>query len=211
MIASVLQDPLPGYEGALLGSITPFTALAQITVALLLGLLIASQGKFSRWEVPVAFVVGVTGGVILYFVRNRWLIQYARDAVAVGMLVAGLAAILLRSWPRAVIIAVIPIVVACGVGSGYLVAIDIPSEGRHFTYASLYTIGYLTTALILMGITAVVAEALKTRPRMRLYLRLATIVLLVVGVYFLLDAISCRSNVFCPPFLEREMFTVFGS
>ncbi|MEL6271195.1 MAG: HupE/UreJ family protein, partial [Chloroflexota bacterium] len=175
---------------------------------LVLGILAATQGGKSYGVLPAAFITGTVVGLLVYFARGQWLVPYARDAVSFGLVVICVMVLLWRPIP---LWATASVAAVSGSGYGYLLAIEVPFEGLYPFFIVMYTVGYATSFAALIGIGMVIAMVLKTRPEAPLYLRGATVVLLLVGIYFVLDAVSCRSNVFCRPFLDRQMFAMFGS
>ncbi|MEM6528139.1 MAG: HupE/UreJ family protein, partial [Chloroflexota bacterium] len=158
----LLLDTLPGLEGALIGSIEPFLALSHVAMALVLGMLAATQRGKSYWAIPAAFITGTIIGMLVYFERGRWLVHHARDAVSFGLVVVCVMVIVGRSLPLLVTVAV---AAASGSGYGYLLAMEIPLDGRHTVFIIMYTIGYASTFAALMGIGAVVTMVLRRHPR----------------------------------------------
>lgn len=198
-----ILDTFTGFEGVLFGSVEPLRVASHVAVAFVLGFLIAIQRGKTYWALPVSFLLGTVAGLITFFVRGQWVVQYARDAVGYGLVVISILALVWRVLPVWV---TAPIALISGVGYGYLLAMEIPREAAtSVIFIVMYTLGFIMTFAALMGFGLAAAMMLKQNPRTSLVLRVLTVVMLCVGLYFVLDAVSCRSNIFCQPLPERDL------
>ncbi len=201
-----ILDLLPGYDGFLIGSLEPLLLLSHVAVALVLGILISAQGGRSYWVLPTFFLIGVTAGIIAFLARNQSVVQYARDVAAWGIVALCIMALIARPIPVFVTAAVVAIT---GWGHGYVLADAIPPLGIHSLFGVFYTLGVSLTFIALIGVGLVTAIVVKNQKRAQWVMSAATVLLLFVGVYYIVDAVSCRSTIICVDMHLRPMFRAY--
>lgn len=201
-----ILDLLPGYDGFLIGSLEPLLLLSHVAVALVLGILISAQGGRSYWALPTFFLIGLTAGIIAFLARNQSIVQYARDVAAWGIVALCIMALIPRPIPVFVTAAVVAIT---GWGHGYVLADEIPPLGIHSLFGVYYTLGVSLTFIALIGVGLVTAIVVKNQKHAQWVMSAATVLLLVVGVYYIVDAVSCRSTIICVDMHLRPMFRAY--
>ncbi len=201
-----ILDLLPGYDGFLIGSLEPLLLLSHVAVALVLGILISAQGGRSYWVLPTFFLIGVTAGIIAFLARNQSVVQYARDVAAWGIVALCIMALIARPIPVFVTAAVVAIT---GWGHGYVLADAIPPLGIHSLFGVFYTLGVSLTFIALIGVGLVTAIVVKNQKHAQWVMSAATVLLLFVGVYYIVDAVSCRSTIICVDMHLRPMFRAY--
>ncbi len=202
-----LLHTVTGIQALYTGAIAPLLMLSHIALGLVVGLLVAVRGLRQHWPLAVVFLLGTVVGLFVFLEWAWWVYPYNRDFVSFGLVVLcglALAPRRLPVWVSGVVS------LLSGVGAGYLLVEQVANETNQLLFNILFATGYVITFAMLIGMGTVATLAFQQRPRLRIGSRLAAVALLGVGVFLVIDTVSCRSNL-CAPLPERDLFAAFGA
>ncbi|MGB7341239.1 MAG: HupE/UreJ family protein [Phototrophicaceae bacterium] len=182
LLVTFLAHVLPGNAGIIEGFLQPVINFEQLLAVVMIGLLSAQIGKRAIWTIPLTFAVMMTLGGLVGFAIGPVppIIAYG---TALSLIVFGIVLVIQQEIPEAIILIIIGIF---AIFHGYAHGEAFPPE-QTIVFFIAYIGGIIISTAGLAVISVMLGFITLRFDRGALILRVIGILIVLIGLYFLLN------------------------
>ncbi|GAB5491853.1 MAG: HupE/UreJ family protein [Phototrophicaceae bacterium] len=186
-----LAHVLPGNAGIIEGFLQPVINPLQFLAVIAVGLISAQMGKRAIWMLPLTFIImmsvgGIIGFVMTVFIDSAPIVPYIE---AISLVVFGIALLLQKDFSVTIAIIVVGIF---ALFHGYAHGEAFPPEQQSI-YFFAYIFGIIISTAGLKVISVMIGFITLRFERGTLILRIAGLVIMLAGLFFLLELLQIVS------------------